>query len=452
MTRIEQLRAQRKALIENARKILDGAEKAGREMTAEEDAEFGRMHDEADGLWTQIETEEKKLQARAVMAQRQQQAEASLEALRDPTNPLNRLPGSAAPADGGQQGAASDEDRVLAVQGWFLANSARGGVSDRHRDAADRCGISLERGSELVLNLHSNYPTLRNHLQNALRSNVPASGGALRLGEMLGPLEQAMLTYGPMLAVSDVLRTTHGNPLPWPTANDTTNTGRQIGESKPVASKDPTFGARVWNAYKFTSDEVLVPFELIRDTPLNLVQILGAMLGERLGRIINTKATTGHGAATMFGIVPRSVLGKAAVGASAIAADELIDLQDSVPVAYRPGAAFMMRDSTRSAIRKLKDLENRYLWEQSLQLGVPDKLVSWNLHINDDMATIATGQRTVLAGNFSYYKLRQVNTIRIYRLTERHRENDQDAFLAFTEADGDLLDPGTGPIRHLVQA
>jgi hypothetical protein len=42
--------------------------------------------------------------------------------------------------------------------------------------------------------------------------------------------------------------------------------------------------------------------------------------------------------------------------------------------------------------------------------------------------------------------------MRFYRLVERHRENDQDAFLTFARRDGNLLDAGGNPIKKLRMA
>lgn len=451
-SKIEQLREERVAKVNQARKILDDAQKAGRDMTAEESAEFDKVHDAADELGKKIKEQETADQAAAARADRQQKAEAQLAELERHGIDPNKVAGSAAQnlpgAKGGNGQPVNEEDRALAVQGWMLEQTGHQEPTDEHRAAAQRCGINL-RSRELTLHLCDDYTRVR----NALKSNVPNVGGVLKLGDLMGAFELALLQYGPMMEVAQVIRTSHGNPFPWPTANDTSNSGRQIGESKVVTSTaDPSFKATIWGAYKFTSDEILIPFELLRDSAINLAAVTGEMLGERIARILNTRFTVGTGAATAYGIVPRSTLGKTAASASAIAADELFDLQHSVPRAYRKGAGFMCNDNTVKAIRKLKDSQNRYLWEPSLQLGQPDRLLTWSLHTNDDMADIATGAKTMLAGDFSRYKVRQVNNVRMYRLTERHRENDQDAFLAFMEADGNLLDPGTGPVRHLIQA
>ena len=65
--------------------------------------------------------------------------------------------------------------------------------------------------------------------------------------------------------------------------------------------------------------------------------------------------------------------------------------------------------------------------------------------------TIASGNITVLFGQLRMYKVRQVGEIRIFRLLERNRDNDQDTFLAFARGDGNLLDAGDNPVKHLIQ-
>jgi HK97 family phage major capsid protein len=301
------------------------------------------------------------------------------------------------------------------------------------------------------IGLHSNFSQVR----NALSGQTGTAGGFTYGDTFISNLELAMLAYGAMFEKSDVIRTTNGEPLRWPTANDTSNSGRQVGESAAVASLDPTFGQVTWNAYKFTSDEIKVPFELLRDNAVNLAAILPAMLGERLGRIQNTKFTVGSGAATSWGIVNRAYAGVTAASATAIAFDEIIDLEHSLDPSRRkmPGVGYMFHDSILKALRKLKDGEGRYLWQSGANTGAPDTLNGYTYSVNQDMASsIATTAITMLFGQLSAYKIRQVNGIRLYRLVERHRENDQDAFLAFIEADGNLLDAGDHPVRKLTQA
>lgn len=357
------------------------------------------------------------------------------------------------PVNGAEFGQANREEQWgLAIQGWMRTNhdpSDAGPVTAAHQAAATACGVQLN-SSTLRINLNPNFRQVR----NALSGQTGASGGFTYGDSFVTNLEEAMLAYGAMFQVADVIRTTTGEPMRWPTANDTSNSGRQIGESGAVTTLDPTFAQVVWNAYKFTSDEILVPFELLRDNAVNLAAILPNMLGTRLGRIQNTKYTTGSGAGTSWGVVNRAYAGVTTASSTAIAFDEIIDLEHSLDPSRRkmPGVGYMFHDSILKAIRKLKNGNGDYLWQAGANAGAPDTLNTYPYTVNQDMASsIATTAITMLFGDFSQYKIRQVGAIRMYRLVERHRENDQDAFLAFVEGDGNLLDSGDHPVRKMTQ-
>jgi len=265
----------------------------------------------------------------------------------------------------------------------------------------------------------------------------------------------AMLEYGPMLQVADILRTATGNAVPWPTANDTGNKGVQIDESAADATNvDPTFGVMTLNAYKYTSKIVLVPFELLQDSAFNMAAVLGQMLGERLGRIANEHTTTANGSDKPRGIVTAAALGVTAAGASAITFDEILDLEHSVKNPYRRTGAYMMNDDVLKYVRKIKDGDGNYLWQMGNVLtGTPASLNGRPYFVNDDMAgTIEASAKTMIFGDLSKYKIRMVAEMRLKRLVERYAEYDQDGFVALMRLDGDLLNAGTNPVKYLIQA
>ena len=128
--------------------------------------------------------------------------------------------------------------------------------------------------------------------------------------------------------------------------------------------------------------------------------------------------------------------------------DDLVDLTHSVDPAYRAGAKFMMNDSSLKVVRKLKDSQNRPLWEPSVQAGVPDSLLGFPVVTNQDVATMAANAKSILFGRLDKYKTRIVKDVTILRLVERFAENLQVAFLLFMRADGALLDAGTNPVKY----
>ena len=137
---------------------------------------------------------------------------------------------------------------------------------------------------------------------------------------------------------------------------------------------------------------------------------LGRLLGVRMARIANAKLTTGSGSSDVEGIVTNSAAGVTAASATAITSDEIIDLVHSVDPSYRPGSvAFMMNDATLAAVRKLKDGQNNYLWAMgNYQAGIPQNLLGYNVVVNQDMAGIATGNKSILFGDMSYFYVRKV--------------------------------------------
>lgn len=360
------------------------------------------------------------------------------------------------PDDLGDPGAYGGEALTTSLQGWLMNGSHLAtDITDKHRNAAKSLGISLS-APVFTFNLNKDWDNAKlgaYKYRNALSGEDGTAGGYTKDQTLVNNLELAMLAFGGMMQVAEIIRTATGEPLRWPTANDTANTGRQVGENASHDSgTDPTFGAVVWNAYTFTSDIVKVPNELMTDSVFNLAQILGRMLGERLGRVQNTKYTTGTGAGTAKGITLCAAAGVSAASATAIAFDELIDLEHSIDPSRRnlPGVGYMFHDSILKALRKLKDGEGRYLWQSGANSGAPDTLNTKPYTINQDMASsITSGAITVLFGQLNQYKIRQVGQVVLRRLDERFADTNQTGFLAIARGDGNLLDAGDSPVKKL---
>ena len=357
----------------------------------------------------------------------------------------------------GQPGQPSIEEWHLGLQAWFRAvrdGQPRGAITDRHVAAAQRCGIPLGHNG---INLRLSPGISRSQMGNPraeLSSQDGVAGGFSVGSTFIAALESAMLAFGNVMDAISVIRVATSESIHWPTMDDTTNQGRQIGESKPAVDLDPAFAQKDWHFYGFTSDEVKVPFRLLRDSAFNFATEIGEMLGIRLGRILSEKATTGTGAATIRGLVTAALAGITTASSNAIAFDETIDLEHSLDPSRRdrPGVGYMFHDNILLVLRKLKSGDGNYLWSQGTTAAAPDLLNNRPYTINQKMSdTVASGNVTALFGEFPQYKMYQTDTIRLYRLVERFRENDQDAFLAFTEAAGNLLDAGDGPVRKLTQ-
>lgn len=461
MDELKRLQEERLALANKMKELGNRQES----WNAEDRATWDKLNADYDGVMAKITELNAKITQQAEITARL----AAIDAYQTTTSrigrdggtiaagPVNR--GAFSPADMLDTYAPSGENLTYALAGWLMNGSQMAvNLTDAHRSAAAALGQSLA-APVFTFNLNRDWQQTRRNayeFRNALSGQDGSAGGYTKDQTLINNLELAMLAYGGMMQVSEIIRTATGELMRWPTATDTSNTGRQVGENASHDSgTDPTFGAVEWNAYTFTSDIVKVPNELMTDSIFNLATVLGRMLGERLGRIQNTKYTTGTGAGTAKGITICAAAGVTAASQTAIAFDELIDLEHSLDPSRRamPGVGYMFHDTILKALRKLKDGEGRYLWQAGANSGAPDTLNTYPYTINQDMASsIATGLTTVLFGELSAYKIRQVGQIVLRRLDERFADTNQTGFLAFVRGDGNLLNAGDNPVKKLVQA
>lgn len=365
----------------------------------------------------------------------------------------------------------SKEDRALAIHGWFAAGAIEGEdvVSERHVEAAKRCGVRLDSPK---LRLRLAPAGLDRHVLDARGNMVPSLveerltqvdvvspdlGGHYTVpDEMMRPLEVALLQYGGMRQVASVIRTATGADLPMPTMDDTGNAGALLGEGLEHTEVDTEFLQMILNAFKYTSKRVPVSVEYLQDNAINFVGRIGSILGERIGRITNEHFTRGDGSSKPRGIVTAATSSGITTATNAtISYDNIIDLKHSVDPAYRDqGARFMFNDTTLKILKKIKipqysgDTTGMPLWRAGLTLGEPNTIDGDPYTVNQQMES-GSAKKAMLYGLLSKYIIRDVRDITLVRLDERYAELGVVAFLAFSRHDGDLLDAGTHPVKYL---
>jgi HK97 family phage major capsid protein len=295
---------------------------------------------------------------------------------------------------------------------------------------------------------------------NALQGS---GGGYFVPVGFVNKVEEAMKYYGDMLNVSTILDTATGQPLPYPTDNDTSTTGELVGEASQVTTADVTLSNIVLNAYKFSTKMVKVSIELLQDSAFDIESYLAGKFGTRLGRILNTKFTTGAGSGSGE---PKGIITAATSSGVTVIGDDnatspdptvqvgyldLVALEHSVDIAYRRGAKFMMADTTLRYIKGLKDKYGHPLWLPGMAVNSPDTILGYGYSINNDVAALAASAKTVAFGALDKYLIRRVKELAVLRLVERFADYGQVAFLGFARYDGNLLDAGTHPVKYLTQ-
>jgi HK97 family phage major capsid protein len=326
MLEIQTLREQMASIATEARaKLSEVTDEVEETRAAEIEAEFDKMMSDHDKIAARVDREERLAKAQAAM-------------LKPDTTQIPEAEGRTAPA--------VDNGLTMDYRAAFAEMIANGG--DAYVDPEVR-KVLVEHRVQV--------------------GSTNSAGGYTVPTELANFIVESMKAFGPMYTspVFTSIETAAGNPFNIPTLDDTTTTAEAHTEgTQPTddGGKDATFGQKTLNAYAFNTEWVRWSAELSADSVFNMESLLGRLLGERMGRIANAKLTTGSGSSDVEGIVTNSAAGVTAASATAVTADEIIDLVHSVDPAYRqsPNAAIMMNDSTLKAIRKLKDGNGNYLW------------------------------------------------------------------------------------------
>jgi HK97 family phage major capsid protein len=278
-----------------------------------------------------------------------------------------------------------------------------------------------------------------------------SEGGYLAPNEFAGNLEEALQAHGGVREVAEIITTGTGQTFEWPTVDGTSNTGEWIAENAAVAEQDETFAETTWSAYILSSKVTKVSRVILNDSFIDLASFMGSSHGTRLARGANTAYTTGNGSSKPTGIVHGAAIGKTGASSTAVTFDELKDTWAALDSAYDSNAKWMFSKATLNSISKLKDGDNQYLWQPNNQAGQADRLLGFEYQLNEDMPAIAAGNRSILFGDFSKYKIRDVQGITMLRLEELYAANLQVGFISFLRTDGKTLNAGGDPFVCLRQ-
>lgn len=425
MPTLTELQEKRGQLMTEARAALD---EVGKNTDASREAELEKRHDD---IMAEFDKVEKHIEREARQVAIEKAAEERAAEARKAKRPV---------ADDGEGRGAEEGDKPEYRQVFFKFIS--GGASLDALDSEERAVLR----AGVVQDMEKRIQT----------GGTNSAGGYTVPVELQDMLVRSMKMWGPMYDGSIVteLNTTSGNALPIPTTDDTANTGVAGTEGTALTddgSADATFGQKQLEAYDFNTKFVKFSWQLAQDSIFNMESLLADLLGERLGRLSNTQLTTGTGSSAPHGIVASASLGKTSAAVAAVTYDEIIDLVHSVDPAYRtsPKVRFMFNDLTLAALRKLKDGDGRYIWTLGdVRVGVPGNILGYNYSINQAMANLATGNKTMLFGDFGKYWVRKVGAPVIGVLRERFWPDLGIAGLI--RFDGELLD--TAAVKYLIQA
>jgi HK97 family phage major capsid protein len=99
-----------------------------------------------------------------------------------------------------------------------------------------------------------------------------------------------------------------------------------------------------------------------------------------------------------WGVLQFRASGQAA--AMPTSADVFINMVHDLKAGYRQGSVWMTNKATLAALRTYKDTTNQYLWQPSLQAGVPSLFLGYSVVEAEDMPAVGANAFPLAFGNF----------------------------------------------------
>ena len=388
---ILELREKRAKAWEAAKAFLDSHRKENGVLSAEDDAAYTRMEQEITDLGKEI-----------ARLERQEALDAELN--RPVNKPLTGKPGGRADADGGEDktGRASDDYRK---NFW-----------NAMRSKVPMPGVT-----------------------NALQVGTDSEGGYLVPDEYERTLVEALEEENIFRQMAKVIRTSSGDrKIPVVASKGTAS---WIDEEGAYPESDDSFGQVSIGAYKLGT-MIKVSEELLNDSIFDMQSYISREFARRIGAKEEEAFFTGDGKGKPLGVLAAkggAETGVTAASATAVTADELMDLYYSLKSPYRKKSVWVLNDSTIKAIRKLKDNNGQYLWQPSLTAGTPDTILGRPVKTSAYMPAIAAGAKTIAFGDFSYYWIADRQGRSFKRLNELFAATGQVGFLASQRVDGKMI-------------
>ncbi len=131
---------------------------------------------------------------------------------------------------------------------------------------------------------------------------------------------------------------------------------------------------------------------------------------------------------------------KTAASASAVTADELIELQAMVKQVYQKNACWVMNPETFTAVKKLKDGNNRYLLQDDYTSEIPYRLLGKPVYISDNMPKMAAGNKAILYGDLSGLSVNMRENIQIQILLEKYATQHAVGVVSWFEFDSKVTE------------
>lgn len=309
-------------------------------------------------------------------------------------------------------------------------------MSGRQEDIPKTGRASEAYKNAMLTAMHTNF----RQISNVLSEGVDANGGYLVPEEYDRRLIDVLTEENVMRSLGTNITTSGEHKI---NIAATKPAAAWIEEGGALTFGDATFDQIILDAHKLHV-AIKVTEELLYDNAFGLENYIIQQFGKALANAEEDAFINGTGKGQPLGILAATggaQVGVTAKSATAVTADEIIDLIYSLKRPYRKNAKFLINDQTLAAIRKLKDTTGQYLWQPSLQAGEPDRILGYPVHTSPFFPTVTAGKPAIAFGDYKYYNIGDRGTRSFAELKELFAENGMVGFVAKERVDGKLVLP-----------
>ena len=176
---------------------------------------------------------------------------------------------------------------------------------------------------------------------------------------------------------------------------------------------------------------------LINNSEFDLVNYVIERMAEAIARFVEGELLNGtEGKVAGLSTLANKVT---CASANAITGDEIIKLKDAVKDAFQNNAIFVMSSATRTALRLLKDGNDRYLLQDDITAPFGATLLGKPVYVSDNMRDMATGNTVVYYGDFKGLATKFSEDVNIQVLRERFADEHATGVIGWVDFDAKVV-------------
>lgn len=402
--KLQEMQNERAKLIREARQLVERAEKESRDLTAEENTNYEKYFSDVDGLDKRIERE------RQLQEQEKRLAESEL---------YSEKPQPVQPETREQFKIVSETPEYRELFGKYLAG----------RLSRDEVSLEANRMAE----------------KRALQADVDTQAGYLKTPQQfITELIKDKDNIVHIRRISRVFKVLTSDSLGAPSLDTDIEDSTWQTEIKSVDEDTAlAFGKRELVPHQHAK-LIKISNKLIRVSAISPEALVRERMAYKFGITEEKTFMTGTGSGQPLGVFTASNNGISTGRdvstdntTTAITFDNLKSVKGTLKSGYfGANTAWVFHRDAITMISKLKDGNGRYLWEDSVKVGDPDKILSIPAYKSEYAPnTFTTGLYVGILGDWSYYWIADNLNMDIQVLKELYARTNQIGYIGRAEVD-----------------